>query len=382
MATRTRITDYRVFYDGQAAGHDTIGGSLVRRGEELLAVFGSGPFEDDEAGQHPFLVRTRDWGRTWSTPEPFGPPLTGDPKRQSLGLGVHGPTRRGTLLAIGSHMRLGAGAERFYEDLSFRAYTLLIGRQEAAAPDFTYREYPPGTFLGEQFMERGVELPSGRLVFALWGVAQRGENWQCGAMLSDDDGRTWRYRQVGYEPDRAIRDNPTAQGYPAGYNEQSFFVLPDGRIVSLIRGREKLGRVPDSPRDTWFFRSESRDQGETWSPPQPTSVAGTGAAGVGWVLPDGSLLHACRVPYSRTLLALPEPALFGLHLARSFDAGVTWQTEHLLQRDPEGRPFTNHYNAMNGQFVAMDGGTVLYVFGQFGVEDKVYRVLAVELALA
>lgn len=381
MPTRLRIADYRVFYDHQAAGYGTIGGCLVRQQDELVAVFGSGPFEDDEAGQHPFLVRTRDWGRTWTAPEAFGPPLSGDPARQSLGLGLHGPTRRGTLLAIGSHMRLGAGAARFYEDLSFRAYTLIIGRREAGAADFAFGDYAPGTFLGEQFMERGVELASGRLVFAIWGVAQRGENWQCGVTLSDDDGRTWRYRQVGYEPDRGIRDNPGADGYPAGYNEQSLFLLPDGRLVSLIRGREKLGRVPDSPRDTFFFRSESRDDGETWSTPQATNVAGTGAAGVGLVLPDGSLLHACRVPYSRTLLALPETGLFGLHLARSFDAGVTWQTEQLVQRDPQGRPFTNHYSAMNGQFVPVTEDRTLYVFGQFDVADKVYRVLAVELGL-
>ena len=28
----------------------------------------------------------------------------------------------------------------------------------------------------------------------------RGDNWQCGVLLSDDGGRTLRYRQVRYEP--------------------------------------------------------------------------------------------------------------------------------------------------------------------------------------
>lgn len=381
MRTRVAMEEYRVFYAGQYRGYGTIGGSLVRLGNELLAVFGSGPFEDDEAGQHPFQVRTRDQGRTWSEPEPFGPSLEGDPARQSLGLVLSGPTRKGTLIVNGSHMQLGSQAERFYEDLSFRAYTLVIGRKEAGLSEFDYRRYPPGTFLGEQFMERGIELPSGRLVFAIWGVRERGENWQCGVLLSDDDGKSWRYSQVGYEEDLGIRDNPGAEGYPAGFNEQSLFLTQSGRIVSIIRGREKLGRLPDSPRDTWFFRSVSADQGETWSRPVPTNVAGTGAAGVGWVLPDGSLLHACRVPYSRTLYALPEPDLFGLHLARSFDEGVTWQTELFVQRDPEGRPFTNHYNAMNGQFVPLDDHRLLYVFGQFGVAEKIYRILAVQLRL-
>lgn len=382
MASTITVRDYRVFYDRQADGYGTIGGSLVRLGDELVAVFGSGPFEDDEAGQHPFLVRTRDGGHTWTEPEPFGPPLVGDRSRQSLGMCLFGPTRAGTLIANGTHMRLGDAAQQFYEDLSFRAYTLLIGRRPAGALDFAFRSYPSGTFLGEQFMERGVELPSGRLVFAIWGCRQRGENWRCGVLLSDDDGVTWRYRDVGYEPDLEIRDRPEAGGYPAGFNEQSLFLLDGGRLVSIIRGREKLGRVPDSPRDTWFFRSASDDGGQTWSQPVATNVAGTGAAGVGWVLPDGSLLHACRVPYSRALLALPEPERFGLHLARSRDEGRTWQTELLLQQDPEGRPFTNHYNAMNGQFVPGDEGRVLYVFGQFDVAAKVYRILAVELQVA
>lgn len=382
MASTITVRDYRVFFDRQVDGYGTIGGALVRLDDELVGVFGSGPFEDDEAGQHPFLIRTRDEGRTWSAAETFGPPVVGDRTRQSLSLSLFGPTRAGTLLAHGCHMQLGDKADQFYEDLSFRAYTLLIGRRAAADPDITYERYASGAFLGEQFMERGLELPSGRLVFAIWGCMTRGENWRCGVLLSDDDGVTWRYRDVGYEADLAIRDNPDAKdGYPAGFNEQSLFRLPSGRLVSIIRGREKLGRVPGSPRDTWFFRAISDDDGETWSTPVPTNVAGTGAAGVGWVLPDGSLLHGCRVPYSRTLLDLPDPALFGLHLARSFDEGASWQTERLVQHDPEGAPFTNHYNAMNGQFVPLDDSRVLYVFGQFDVAAKVYRILALELEI-
>lgn len=382
MTSTLTVRDYRVFFDRQADGYGTIGGSLVWDGDELVGVFGSGPFDDDEAGQHPFLVRTPDLGRTWTEPQAFGPPVTGDRTRQSVGLSLLGPTQQGTVLAHGCHMQLGSEAKRLYEDLSFRAYTLLLGRRETGAADFTYERYPSGAFLGEQFMERGVQLPSGRLVFAIWGCRARGENWRCGVLLSDDDGRTWRYRDVGYEPDLGIRDRPDGDGYPAGFNEQSLFLTPAGRLVSIIRGREKLGRLVDSPKDTWFYRSVSDDDGETWSTPEPVNVAGTGAAGVGWVLPDGSLLHACRVPYSRTLYDLPESELFGLHLARSFDDGATWQTERFVQRDPEGRPFTNHYNAMNGQFVPVEDGRLLYVFGQFDVAGQVFRILALDLEVS
>jgi hypothetical protein len=374
-----KIRDYRVFYDRQADGWGTIGGSLVRDGADWLAVYGSGPHEDDDAGQHPFVVRSQDQGHTWTDPEAIGPPLTGDRQRQSLGISQFGPTQAGTMLVNGCHMQLEEDAIDRYKDLNFRAYTLVLGRRVRGAPDFAWSRHAPGTFLGEQFMEHGVQLPSGRLVFAIWGCKARGENWRCGVLLSDDDGVSWRYRDVGYEPSLTIRDRPIGEGYPAGFNEQSLFQLPTGRLVSLIRGREKLGRVADSPQDTWYFRSCSDDEGETWTTPVQTNVAGTGAAGVGYVLPDGSLLHACRVPYSRSLLNLPEPELFGLHLARSFDDGLSWQTENLLQRDPENHPFTNHYNAMNGQFMPLDDGGVLYQFGQFDVANKVFRILALEL---
>ncbi|MBT3342591.1 MAG: exo-alpha-sialidase [Gemmatimonadetes bacterium] len=389
MSARSRIeiVDYRVFFDRQVDGWGTIGGSLVRGDDdELIGVYHCGPFEDDDAGQHPFLIRSKDEGRTWTEPVPFGPPIQGERSRQSVGLSLFGPTQGGTYLTHGCHMQLAEKDEDRFGDLNFRAYTLLVGRRPVTAGTtgafhFDFERYAPGTFLGEQFLERGVQLASGRLVFAIWGCMARGENWRCGVLLSDDDGLSWRYRDVGYEPDLAIRDRPEGVGYPAGFNEQSLFLLPSGRLVSMIRGREKLGRVPDSERDTWFFHSASDDDGETWSPPVETNIAGTGAAGVGYVLPDGSLLHACRVPYSRTLLTLEDPALNGLHLARSFDEGQSWETQRVLQHDPEGKPFHNHYNAMNGQFVPLNRDRVLYVFGQFDVAAKVYRILALELRI-
>ena len=55
------------------------------------------------------------------------------------------------------------------------------------------------------------------------GSDARGDNWQCG-VLSDDVGRTVRYRQVGYEPDPAIRKDPEVM---AGFNEQTLFAVAD-----------------------------------------------------------------------------------------------------------------------------------------------------------
>jgi hypothetical protein len=239
------------------------------------------------------------------------------------------------------------------------------------------KKFETGTFLGEQFPAPGLILTDGRIVATLWGAAGSGGNWQAGVLLSDDDGFTWRYRVVGPPVALSFRDDPEM---PVGFNEQTLFELPGRHLVSLLRARAKLGRLPDSPRDTWYFRSESRDRGETWTTPEPVNLAGTGAPSSGIALPDGSLLTASRIPYARSLYALRDPTAFGLHLARSFDRGRTWQTEHILEKGPDGRVFDNHYNAMNGQFLPLSRKEWLYVFGEFRNMENVHRTLCLRLA--
>lgn len=231
-------------------------------------------------------------------------------------------------------------------------------------------------------MSNGLQLLSGRLLFTIWGVATRGENWRCGVLISDDDGKTWRFNPGGYEPDLAIRDNITESGYPAGFNEQALFHTREDTIVSIIRAREKLGRgVPGGGiQDTWFFRSES----ETWTKPEPTNLPGTGAtSGLGLVLPDGSLLIGCRIPYSRGYYDLPEKDLFGLNLARSLDNGRTWTPEAIIQRDPEGNAFNTHHCDMNGFFRRISETQYEYIIGFFGhaYEPKLQRMLRLKVRI-
>ena len=98
-----------------------------------------------------------------------------------------------------------------------RPSDILIGHRAPDADEFSWSRIAAGTFLIEQFIAPGIGLPDGRLVFTVWGSAVRDDNWQCGVLLSDDGGRTLRYRQVGYEPDPAIRKDPEVM---AGFNEQ------------------------------------------------------------------------------------------------------------------------------------------------------------------
>jgi hypothetical protein len=373
------IRDYRVFYDGQDQGFNTIYGSFVNMGDEIRGVFTGGTYGDMTTGKRPFLITSKDMGKTWSEPELFGQELLINPgkwEKEALRLAIYGPAKNGTLICAGDQFTEGDDGTGALKDPQWRNHTLNIGRKEKNSEQWTFKRYPGGTFLGEQFMAGGVRLKNGRLVFSIWGAKNKGENWRCGVMISDDDGISWKYRDVAYESDPGIRDNPDVI---AGFNEQSLFLTPQGKLISIIRGRDKLGRVEDSPKDTWFFRSESTDNGETWSQYELTNIAGTGAAGVGLTLPDGSLLHACRVPYSRNLYDLPEPDLYGLHFARSYDDGKTWETENIIQRDPEGNLFKNYYNAMNGQYLKINDKEWLYIFGQFDRENDIFRILSCKI---
>ncbi len=376
--TRIAVNGYRVFYDAQPQGLRTTGASLVIQGKTIDLAFADF-IEDDEAGAKSYLTRSTDLGKTWSKPEIFGTEILRkigtSPEKEASFIGLFGPTRKGTALAVGYHVAKGAQKATYDEDLRFRASSLVVGRREKGQKTFVYQAYPPGAFLGEQFGAGGVVLKDGRILLTLWGAAKSGENWQCGVLISDDDGRTWRYRQVGYDRDPAIRNDPKT---PAGFNEQTLFEGKDGSVVSIVRGREGLGRVPQSPKDTWYFVSTSKDRGETWSRPVPTNLAGTGAPATGLTLADGSLLEVSRIPYSRDLYRLEDPKSFGLYLARSSDGGTRWRPEWLKQSDPDGQPFENYYNAMNGQFLPLGGSRWLYCFPQFSVKRKIHRVLAVE----
>lgn len=386
-----KMEDFGVFLDLRERGYkDVVGGTLFTEDNGDLSFFFfhsyiSDYVEDDWVGTHDHVVRSKDGGQNWSDPELITMQRMKDITRESFWWRPFFRTREGTVLYSGMHQVLDAEEGTHHQDMSLRDYMLLYARREKGQPESRMKiiEWPSGTFMGEQFLEGGFQLPSGRLIFTMWGIDVRGENWRCGVLISDDDGRTWRFNTVGYEPDFSIRDNPRQ---PAGYNEQTLFLTTDGTIVSIIRGREGLGRgVPGgSNRDTWFFRSESRDEGETWSKPEPTNLPGTGAtSGQGLTLPDGSLLIGCRVPYSRDYYDLPEKDLFGLNLARSFDNGKTWMPELIIQHDPQGNAFNNHYCAMNGFFRQISANQYEYIFGFFGhdYEPKLQRMLKIKLGI-
>jgi hypothetical protein len=362
------VEDYRVLFDRPDL--PSSGAGCVYHDGTLWMAFQKA--SDSDGGLNSSLISSTDLGRTWSDPVPFGPPVP-HPEVDFQGVNIAHVTADGTLIVSGKYLP-GAGRD----GVIWRPSEAILGRRATTDQDFSWTHYPSGTFLAEQGMSPGIMTRSGRLVFALWGARAEGENWRCGVLLSDDNGLSLRYREVGYEPDPAIRHSPEM---PAGYNEQTLFETNSGSLVSLIRGRDALGAIPGSSpnsSEALFSRSESADGGETWSVPELTNLPGTGAASGGWTLADGSLLLPARVPTVWT--RHDKHSLCGLHLARSFDEGRTWETELVFHRDPDGEFFDNYYNAMNGQFVRLDQHRALYVFGYFQAQQDRHRTLCVELS--
>jgi len=373
--TKVHFSDYRVLFDRDGTGYPASSASFVYRDGKLSMIFQKA--SDGDSGLQASLTESPNLGKTWSQPVPFGPAVS-DKKTAFQACHFSGVSAKGTLVLGGFFNP--SGIQTSGEGINWRPNTALIGRQPRRDQNIEWTRYESGTFLGEQFVERGIVTRKGRIVLAIWGSARKGDNWQCGVLLSDDDGKTWRYRQVGYTSDLALRDRAAE---PVGYNEQTLFEAHDGTLISMIRGRQKLAQLTDGrPRETYFSRSISKDVGETWSTPEVTNIAGTGATGVGLVLPDGSLLLAARIPHhvETTWIRPVDPKLYGLHLARSFDLGKTWQTEKLLQHDPEHTEFDNYYNTMNGQFIQLSANRWIYAFGQFDMRRKIHRMLALDLS--
>ncbi|MCE9590958.1 MAG: glycoside hydrolase [Planctomycetes bacterium] len=377
------VSNYRVLFDRQRQkGYRASYGSAAYRDGRLTLLFIRA--SDAVKGESMRLTTSDDLGRTWSAPVGFGPPLPpGFPDAHQT-VNLTGVTPRGTLLGCGHYLPRGiredGNHEHYIEDVAWRPCDALIGRQESSRSEMTWTRFPTGTFMGEQFLEPGIVTRTGRVVLALWGAQSKGDNWGCGVILSDDDGVTWRFRHIGCVRDHLIRNNPAV---PAGFNEQTLFEAPDGTLVSLIRGREKLGAADAEGRETYYFRSVSRDGGETWSTPALTNLPGTGASHGGIALPDGSLLFCVRIPHhpETTAWIRPEdPALNGLHIVRSTDHGDTWQTVRFLQQTPEGEGFDNYYNAMNGCFVPLSPNRWMYAFGHFDHKRDRHRMLCFDLA--
>ncbi len=97
---------------------------------------------------------------------------------------------------------------------------------------------------GLMFRSRPLVLP-GRIILPVYDE----NTWQSRMMLSDDNGNTWRLTAPMRTPSGNIQPCPVH--------------LSDGRLLAYLRTGGAGGVI---------WRSESHDEGETWSLPEPTDI--------------------------------------------------------------------------------------------------------------
>jgi predicted neuraminidase len=229
-------------------------------------------------------------------------------------------------------------------------------------------------------------LPSGRLLLPIfYCVRTPGEKWvgdrdYSAVMISDDAGQTWREAEV---PDST------------GCVHMNIGRLSDGSLVALFRSR-----WADS-----IYRSVSTDDGQTWSPPQPTELPNNNSSIQFVVLPDdrlalvfneSSAAHATArrlslydeidddgiadIPGPGTVESVPactgsqRTAFWGaprapMTLAVSTDAGLTWPTRRNIEEGDGYCLSNNSRDALNRELsypsICADGDSIHVAFTRY-----------------
>jgi hypothetical protein len=169
--------------------------------------------------------------------------------------------------------------------------------------------------------DRAVQLQSGRLILPVaWHQGPGRPRDSAGIVmcyLSDDHGKTWRRSEdpfKGYGPD----------GRRVILQEPGVVELQDGRLMMFIRTDAGSQYV-----------CHSRDSGETWSRPMPSSLASPlSPASIERISWTSDLLciwndHSGVHPFSK---GRRTP----LCLAISQDEGETWSRSQVIEAEPDG----------------------------------------------
>ena len=157
--------------------------------------------------------------------------------------------------------------------------------------------------MGWMTKNKPIRIPSGRTLLPCYDERV----WRGFCLISDDECFTWR-----------------PSGWMAGEVEviqPTLLRRPDGSILALLRS----GPPADRPDLRLIQRSVSTDDGETWSPCEPTDLpnpnSGTDLVGLD---DGGAVLLFNDTPQGRTPLTA----------ALSTDGGETWPTRRHLETEP------------------------------------------------
>jgi hypothetical protein len=285
--SRLRIVRKGVVYDG---GPGIIAGNARCSNGDLLAAFNTGG--DLSTGQKVGIVRSTDGGRTWGAVETWFESIF---KRGGIEAGC-------SLTRLKSGRLLLPYADGFYlyprGNSSNRHALLFCPTSDDNGKTWSNRRAEGYEGLEAFAFGTVVELPNGTLLLPLWGAYDRQGVWGCGLLKSKDNGSTW----ADYRPIVKERGDETP-----------IILLPDGRILALIRGY-----TPDD-KSRPFHVSHSADGGDTWTTPRKVDLFGTSPS-----------LHLTA---KWMLLAGYRSTLEGgrCHISSSDDGGLTWKFELELE---------------------------------------------------
>jgi len=184
---------------------------------------------------------------------------------------------------------------------------LSVGLCPPGGTEWTWRPLegvPPMAHLSGWWRQRAVVLPDEVVVGCATGRVEPNEVQNSAfALRTPDRGATWRLIPIA-----RLRGT-------LGFNETFMHLMPDGRILALIRTT-----APDSH----LYRSQSADGGLTWSEPERTPI---------WGYPA----HVIQLQHPGALLCVYAHRRhpFGVRAVLSHDGGATWDVaaEKLLRDD-------------------------------------------------
>jgi hypothetical protein len=309
------------------------------------------------------VSRSTDGGATWGPPEEIKiPPQLGVPVGQNASLGM-------TTLSDGTIL-WPLNEEKTNQPFTNRECRLYVLRSEDHGKTWTQRE--PQTIEPREAWAYGkiVELSDGTLLLPAWGMRVLGERWRAALLKSHDKGRTWTdYRTIAWDPYAGGREDN-------GFNETSLARLPSGEILAIVRQQQVHSYPDERPKDYTepaqeFYRTFSRDGGDTWALPQRLPLLGTSPAL--HISARGTLLLGYRDTAQATGDAQPR----GLAVRVSGDKGVTWTNETQLT-DPERADDDRAGYVGYPDFTNLPDGKILAVFysGKLVGKDRVHRIVA------
>jgi sialidase-1 len=170
--------------------------------------------------------------------------------------------------------------------------------------------------------DRVIQLKSGRLIcpVALHNLPEYAEpDWKGLLMcyVSDDQGKTWRRNQSilkGEGPDRAR------------------ITLQEPGVIELLDGRLMMWSRTD---DGSQYLSWSKDQGETWSEPQPSQIQSPRSPASMERIPGRQELLMVWNNHANITDSLKNRRT-PFHVAISKDEGKSWSTRLVLEDDSNG----------------------------------------------